>query len=44
MAIHIGNMDDLKKALMPEMTKMVDKLADRVYQTLNYFLQEYYGR
>ena len=43
MAIHISNMDDLKKALIPEMTKMVDKLADRVYQTLNYFLQEYYN-
>lgn len=42
MAIHINNMDDLEKALMPTMAKMVDKLAERVYETLNYFLQEYY--
>lgn len=42
MAIHISNMDDLEKALMPTMAKMVDKLAERVYETLNYFLQEYY--
>lgn len=36
-------MNDLQKALMPTMVNMVDKLADRVYETLNYFLQEYYG-
>lgn len=42
MAIHIDNMDDLEKALMPTMAKMVGKLADRVYETLNYFLKEYY--
>lgn len=35
-------MKDLEKALMPEMMKMVDVMADRVYQTLNYFLQECY--
>lgn len=28
---------------MPIMTKMVDELAERVYETLNYFLQEYYN-
>lgn len=39
---HIGNMKDLEKALMPIMVKMVDELAERVYETLNYFLQEYY--
>lgn len=35
-------MNDLQKALMPAMTKMVDVMAERVYQTLNYFLDEYY--
>lgn len=35
-------MDELEKALMPTMAKMVDTLAERVYETLNYFLQEYY--
>ena len=28
---------------MPTMVKMVDVLAERVYETLNYFLQEYYN-
>lgn len=42
MAVHISNMNQLQKALMPTMVKMVDKLADRVYETLNYFLKEYY--
>lgn len=35
-------MNDLQKALMPIMTKIVDVTAERVYQTLNYFLDEYY--
>lgn len=35
-------MDELEKALMPTMAKMVDTLAERVYETLNYFLKEYY--
>ena len=39
---HISNIKDLEKALMPEMMKMVNVMADRVYETLNYFLQEYY--
>ena len=43
MAKHISNMDELEKALMPTMAKMVDKLAERVYETLNYFLKEYYN-
>lgn len=42
MAKHISNMDDLEKALQPMLKKMVDELAERVYETLNYFLQEYY--
>ena len=43
MAKHISNMNQLQAALMPTMVKMVDKQAERVYQTLNYFLQEYYN-
>ena len=41
MAKHISNMDQLQAALMPTMIKMVDELAERVYETLNYFLQQY---
>lgn len=43
MAKHIRNMDELARALQPVMQKVVDKLADRVYETLNYFLQDYYA-
>lgn len=43
MAKHIRNMDQLQVALMPTMVKLVDQLAERVYETLNYFLQEYYN-
>lgn len=39
----IRNMKDLEKALQPVMSGMVDELAERVYETLNYFLQEYYN-
>lgn len=39
----ISNMNQLQAALMPTMTQMVDVLANRVYETLNYFLQEYYN-
>lgn len=42
MATRISNMDQLAKALQPVMVKMVDELAERVYETLNYFLNEYY--
>ena len=42
-AKHISNMDELQKALQPVMMGMVDELAERVYETLNYFLQEYYN-
>ena len=35
-------MDELEKALQPTLLKMVDVMATRVYETLNYFLQEYY--
>lgn len=43
MAIHVSNMKELNKALQPVMMGMVDKMAERVEQTLNYFLQEYYN-
>ena len=43
MAIRVNNMDELARALQPVMLKMVDQLADRVYETLNYFLQDYYS-
>lgn len=42
MAKHISNMNQLQKALQPVMKNMVDKLADRVYETLNYYLNDYY--
>lgn len=42
MAKHISNTDELQKALQPVMIGMVDELAERVYETLNYFLQKYY--
>ena len=43
MAKHIRNMNELSKALQPVMLGMADELAERVYETLNYFLQEYYN-
>lgn len=43
MAKHISNMDELAKALQPVMMGMVDKMAERVYETLNYFLEDYYA-
>lgn len=36
-------MSELAKALQPTLLKMTDQLADRVYETLNYFLQDYYS-
>lgn len=35
-------MDELAKALLPAMQNMADQMAERVYETLNYFLQVYY--
>ncbi|MDE6844179.1 MAG: hypothetical protein K2J99_00215 [Lachnospiraceae bacterium] len=43
MAIHVSNMKELNKALQPVLKSMVGEMADRVEQTLNYFLQEYYN-
>ena len=42
MAIRINNMNELAKALQPTMMGMVNQLADEVYETLNYFLNDYY--
>lgn len=42
MVKHINNEDELQTALMLELKKMVDVLSKKVYQTLNFFLQEYY--
>ena len=36
-------MNQLQQALQPVMVDMVDELAERVYEILNYFLQEYYN-
>lgn len=35
-------MDELAKALQPMLMEMVNQMAERVYETLNYFLNEYY--
>lgn len=43
MAKHVSNMNELAKALQPVMLKMVNQLAERVYEILNYFLQDYYS-
>ncbi|WWR15195.1 hypothetical protein V1224_12010 [Lachnospiraceae bacterium JLR.KK008] len=43
MAVHIRNMKELQKAMQPVLLKMTDQLAERVYETLNYFLQDYYA-
>lgn len=42
MAIHVKNMKELSKALQPTLLKMNDQLAERVHETLNYFILDYY--
>lgn len=42
MAKHVKNMNELTKAMQPVLLKMTNQLADRVYETLNYFLLDYY--
>lgn len=42
MAKHISNMDELAKALQPAMMGLVNQMANEVYETLNYFLNDYY--
>lgn len=43
MAKKIKNMNELASALNPTMLGIVDIMTDRVYETLNYFLLEYYN-
>ena len=43
MAKKVSNMKQLQKAIMPVMEGMADALAERVYETLNYFLLDYYA-
>lgn len=43
MAKRISNMQQLSAALMPTAEGMVGVLEERVYATLNYFLQDYYN-
>lgn len=40
---HVSNMNELEKAIMSDLVGMVDVMTERVYETLNYFLQEYYN-
>lgn len=42
MAKQINNMDELEIVLKLMLKEMVDKMANRVYETLNFFLQQYY--
>lgn len=35
-------MNDLELAMKPALEKMVNEMAERVYETLNYFLDLYY--
>lgn len=42
MTKYINNMDELARALQPTIMGLVNQLADEVYKTLNYFLNEYY--
>lgn len=39
---HFSNMDQLATLLQPMMMNMVNEMAERVYETLNYFLNDYY--
>lgn len=43
MAKTIRNMAELENAVKPVMIGMINELSDRVYKTLNFFLQEYYN-
>lgn len=43
MAVHVSNMKELEKALKPIMVGMVNNMSEKIYETLNYFLQVYYN-
>lgn len=38
----IRNMNDLEKAMKPVLENMVNEMNERVYETLNHFLMDYY--
>ena len=40
--MEINNVNDLSKIMQPVLVGLVDQLANRVYETLNFFLQSYY--
>ena len=42
MARSISNMNQLAFALAPILQGMVNQMTDRVYKTLNFYLQDYY--
>lgn len=42
MARNVNSMDQLANALLPCVKDMVKEMTNRVYETLNFFLQEYY--
>ena len=42
MVRNISNMNQLASALVPVLQGMVNQMADRVYETLNFYLQDYY--
>ena len=42
MARSISNMNQLASALAPTLQGMINQMADKVYETLNFYLQDYY--
>lgn len=40
----VNNMKELQRAMQPVLKNMVNEMAERVYQTLNYFLKLYYDK
>ena len=42
MVRNISNMNQLASSLVPVLQGMVNQMADRVYETLNFYLQDYY--
>ena len=39
----IRNMQDLERAMQPVLAGMVNEVSERFYQTLNYFILDYYN-
>ena len=42
MARIVSNMDQLEAAMKPILMSMVNQMTERVYETLNYYLMDYY--